>query len=83
MVYVTHDQVEAMTLADRIVVFNDGRIEQIGTPMDRYEHPANRFVAGFIGAPTMNFLTAPDLVASLASERHLRCRQSGRAALRS
>ena len=56
MVYVTHDQVEAMTLADRIVVFNDGRIEQIGTPMDLYEHPANRFVAGFIGAPAMNFL---------------------------
>ncbi|MEZ5797973.1 MAG: sn-glycerol-3-phosphate ABC transporter ATP-binding protein UgpC [Paracoccaceae bacterium] len=56
MVYVTHDQVEAMTLADRIVVFNDGRIEQVGTPMDLYEHPANRFVAGFIGAPSMNFL---------------------------
>ena len=56
MVYVTHDQVEAMTLADRIVVFNDGRIEQVGTPMDLYDHPANRFVAGFIGAPAMNFL---------------------------
>ena len=56
MVYVTHDQVEAMTLADRIVVFNDGRIEQVGSPMDLYEHPANRFVAGFIGAPAMNFL---------------------------
>jgi ABC-type sugar transport system ATPase subunit len=56
MVYVTHDQVEAMTLADRIVVFNDGRIEQIGSPMDLYERPANRFVAGFIGAPAMNFL---------------------------
>jgi ABC-type sugar transport system ATPase subunit len=56
MVYVTHDQVEAMTLADRIVVFNDGRIEQVGTPMDLYEYPANRFVAGFIGAPSMNFL---------------------------
>ena len=56
MVYVTHDQVEAMTLADRIVVFNDGRIEQIGAPMDLYENPANRFVAGFIGAPSMNFL---------------------------
>ena len=56
MVYVTHDQVEAMTLADRIVVFNDGRIEQIGAPMDLYEHPANRFVASFIGAPSMNFL---------------------------
>jgi len=56
MVYVTHDQVEAMTLADRIVVFNDGRIEQVGSPMALYEHPANRFVAGFIGAPAMNFL---------------------------
>jgi len=56
MVYVTHDQVEAMTLADRIVVFNDGRIEQVGSPMELYEHPANRFVAGFIGAPSMNFL---------------------------
>lgn len=56
MVYVTHDQVEAMTLADRIVVFNDGRIEQVGSPMDLYERPANRFVAGFIGAPAMNFL---------------------------
>jgi ABC-type sugar transport system ATPase subunit len=56
MVYVTHDQVEAMTLADRIVVFNEGRIEQVGTPMDLYEHPVNRFVAGFIGAPSMNFL---------------------------
>ena len=56
MVYVTHDQVEAMTLANRIVVFNDGRIEQVGTPMDLYERPANRFVAGFIGAPSMNFL---------------------------
>ena len=56
MVYVTHDQVEAMTLANRIVVFNDGRIEQVGTPIDLYERPANRFVAGFIGAPSMNFL---------------------------
>ena len=56
MVYVTHDQVEAMTLADRIVVFNDGRIEQVGKPMELYEHPVNRFVAGFIGAPAMNFL---------------------------
>ena len=56
MVYVTHDQVEAMTLADRIVVFNDGRIEQVGTPMELYAQPANRFVAGFIGAPSMNFL---------------------------
>jgi multiple sugar transport system ATP-binding protein len=56
MIYVTHDQVEAMTLADRIVVMNAGRIEQVGAPLDLYENPANRFVAGFIGSPAMNFL---------------------------
>src|ERR1700752_2195545 len=56
MVYVTHDQVEAMTLADRIVVLNAGRIEQVGTPMELYEHPENAFVAGFIGSPRMNFV---------------------------
>lgn len=56
MIYVTHDQTEAMTLADRIVVFNRGRIEQVGAPMELYERPANIFVAGFIGAPAMNFL---------------------------
>jgi ABC-type sugar transport systems, ATPase components len=55
-VYVTHDQVEAMTLADRVVVMNNGRIEQIGTPNDLYHHPATRFVAGFIGSPAMNFV---------------------------
>jgi multiple sugar transport system ATP-binding protein len=55
-VYVTHDQVEAMTLADRIVVMNGGRIQQVGSPMDLYDRPANRFVAGFIGSPTMNIL---------------------------
>src|SRR5262249_50747526 len=58
MIYVTHDQVEAMTLADRIVVMNAGRIEQVGSPLDLYERPANRFVAGFIGSPAMNFLKA-------------------------
>ena len=58
MVYVTHDQTEAMTLADRIVVFNRGRIEQIGAPVDLYHGPANLFVAGFIGAPAMNFIPA-------------------------
>ncbi|SDA97757.1 ABC transporter ATP-binding protein [Mesorhizobium qingshengii] len=58
MIYVTHDQVEAMTLADRIVVLNEGRIEQVGAPIDLYEHPANRFVAQFIGSPKMNFLAA-------------------------
>jgi ABC-type sugar transport system ATPase subunit len=56
MVYVTHDQVEAMTLADRIVVLKEGRIEQIGTPRALYHAPETRFVAGFIGAPAMNFL---------------------------
>src|SRR5262249_59956334 len=55
-VYVTHDQVEAMTLADRVVVMNKGCIEQIGTPNDLYHKPATRFVAGFIGSPAMNFL---------------------------
>jgi ABC-type sugar transport system ATPase subunit len=55
-IYVTHDQVEAMTLADTIVVFNEGRIEQVGTPLELYNKPANRFVAGFLGSPRMNFL---------------------------
>ncbi len=58
MIYVTHDQTEAMTMADRIVVLRDGLIEQIGTPMELYCSPANRFVAGFIGSPAMNFLDA-------------------------
>jgi multiple sugar transport system ATP-binding protein len=56
IVYVTHDQVEAMTLGDRIAVFNGGRIEQVGAPMQVYQQPANRFVAGFLGSPRMNFL---------------------------
>ncbi len=56
-VYVTHDQVEAMTMADRIVVMHDGRVEQIGTPLELYDHPANLFVAGFIGSPAMNFIS--------------------------
>ena len=54
-IYVTHDQVEAMTMADRIVIMKDGVVQQVGTPMDLYEHPVNKFVAGFIGAPQMNF----------------------------
>ncbi len=58
MIYVTHDQVEAMTLADRIVVLRAGRVEQVGSPQDLYDRPANTFVAGFIGSPKMNFLTA-------------------------
>ena len=56
MVYVTHDQVEAMTMADKIVVLRAGRVEQVGSPLDLYRKPANRFVAGFIGSPNMNFL---------------------------
>lgn len=56
MVYVTHDQVEAMTLGDRIVVFQGGQVEQVGPPMQLYEHPANQFVAGFLGSPRMNFI---------------------------
>ncbi|TFE36871.1 sn-glycerol-3-phosphate ABC transporter ATP-binding protein UgpC [Paraburkholderia dipogonis] len=56
MIYVTHDQVEAMTLADKIVVLNGGVVQQIGSPMELYHHPANMFVAGFIGSPKMNFL---------------------------
>jgi multiple sugar transport system ATP-binding protein len=58
MIYVTHDQVEAMTLGQQIVVFNKGRIEQTGAPLDLYERPANRFVGGFIGSPQMNMLAA-------------------------
>jgi len=57
MVYVTHDQVEAMTLADKIVVLNAGRIEQVGSPLELYKTPTNQFVAGFIGSPKMNFIT--------------------------
>ncbi|MEC7963039.1 MAG: TOBE domain-containing protein, partial [Pseudomonadota bacterium] len=56
MIYVTHDQVEAMTLADKIVVLRAGHIEQVGSPMELYQNPDNKFVAGFIGSPSMNFL---------------------------
>jgi multiple sugar transport system ATP-binding protein len=55
-IYVTHDQIEAMTMADKIVVMHDGLVEQIGAPLDLYDHPDNQFVAGFIGSPAMNFL---------------------------
>ena len=65
--YVTHDQIEAMTLGDQIVVLKDGVVQQTGTPIEIYEKPANRFVAGFFGTPTMNFLTA-DLAQT--GERH-------------
>jgi multiple sugar transport system ATP-binding protein len=58
MIYVTHDQIEAMTMADKIVVLQAGRVEQVGSPLDLYHHPANLFVAGFIGSPRMNLLPA-------------------------
>jgi multiple sugar transport system ATP-binding protein/alpha-glucoside transport system ATP-binding protein len=61
MIYVTHDQVEAMTLADKIVVLRDGNIEQVGSPLELYERPENTFVAQFIGSPKMNFFEAKDL----------------------
>jgi len=66
MIYVTHDQIEAMTLADRIVILNRGRIEQIGSPMQLYNRPINQFVASFIGSPGMNFIDAARLDPTLA-----------------
>ena len=69
-VYVTHDQVEAMTLADRVVVMNHGRIEQIGTPNELYHKPATRFVAGFIGSPAMNFI--PCRLEDVSGKLHVR-----------
>ena len=60
MVYVTHDQVEAMTMADKIVVLNAGRVEQVGSPLDLYHSPKNLFVAGFIGSPRMNLVAGPE-----------------------
>src|SRR5260221_82474 len=68
--YVTHDQVEAITLADRVVVMNKGKIEQIGTPNELYHHPATRFVAGFIGSPAMNFL--PCRLEDVGGKSHIR-----------
>jgi multiple sugar transport system ATP-binding protein len=59
MIYVTHDQVEAMTMGDRIAVFHQGIVEQLGVPMDLYNRPANEFVAGFIGAPRINLIPRP------------------------
>jgi multiple sugar transport system ATP-binding protein len=56
MIYVTHDQIEAMSMGDRIVVMKDGLVQQVDTPLNIYHHPANQFVAGFIGSPTMNFM---------------------------
>ncbi|TRW98891.1 sn-glycerol-3-phosphate ABC transporter ATP-binding protein UgpC [Paracoccus sp. M683] len=66
-VYVTHDQIEAMTMADKIVVMNDGRVEQIGAPLDLYDNPANLFVAGFIGSPAMNMIQGALAGASFAA----------------
>ena len=71
MIYVTHDQVEAMTLGDRIVVFKAGNIEQIGSPLELYNHPANLFVAGFLGSPNMNFLAGRVQAANPASHVQL------------
>jgi multiple sugar transport system ATP-binding protein len=66
MIYVTHDQVEAMTMADKIVVLRDGRIEQVGSPLELYNQPRNRFVAGFIGSPRMNFVPVAQMPGSKA-----------------
>jgi multiple sugar transport system ATP-binding protein len=73
-VYVTHDQVEAMTMADKIVILNDGYIEQIGSPMNVYDEPANKFVAGFIGSPQMNFLSCQ---AGRATAKGVECSANG------
>ncbi len=82
MIYVTHDQIEAMTLADKIVVLRDGRIEQVGSPMELYNNPANRFVASFLGSPSMNFLerSVPGLPAGQTigiRPEHLGLREDG------
>src|ERR1700742_1879030 len=63
-VYVTHDQIEAMTMADKIVVMHDGVVEQMGAPLDLYDRPANQFVAGFIGSPAMNFMDGKNVAGS-------------------
>ncbi|MEK7790006.1 MAG: TOBE domain-containing protein, partial [Deltaproteobacteria bacterium] len=73
--YVTHDQVEAMTMGDRIVVLHDGKIQQIGTPSEIYHSPANRFVAGFIGSPPMNFLERGRLTIGVRPE-HIQIQSS-------
>jgi ABC-type sugar transport system ATPase subunit len=73
MIYVTHDQVEAMTMADRIVVLNQGRIEQVGAPLELYNHPANKFVAGFIGSPRINFLAGRGFTSGAGTQVRLDC----------
>ena len=80
VIYVTHDQVEAMTLADKIVVLNGGRIEQVGSPQTLYLQPASRFVAGFIGSPTMNFMPV-ELLAADAQGCRVRAKGLGELAL--
>jgi lactose/L-arabinose transport system ATP-binding protein len=83
MIYVTHDQTEAMTMADKIVVLNSGNVEQVGAPLDLYDDPANRFVAGFVGSPRMNFLAGrvaahegAAVVLELTNQRGARLRKS-------
>jgi len=66
-VYVTHDQIEAMTMGTRIAVMNEGRLQQVGTPQELYDRPINRFVAGFIGSPAMNFISVEVVAAATAS----------------
>jgi sn-glycerol 3-phosphate transport system ATP-binding protein len=80
-VYVTHDQVEAMTLADRIIVMNAGHAEQIGTPMEVYERPASLFVAGFIGSPAMNFSRNRPAACRPVTAAPVSCRRRCRPAL--
>ncbi|MCB1492269.1 MAG: ABC transporter ATP-binding protein [Rhodobiaceae bacterium] len=70
MIYVTHDQIEAMTMADKIVVLNEGRVEQVGAPLDLYHRPRTEFVAGFIGAPSMNFLDVAQTGGGVAYKGH-------------
>ena len=85
MIYVTHDQVEAMTMGDRIAVFNKGHIEQVGPPMELYNQPANEFVATFLGAPRINLIDRPAsdgagaAPPALACPGRRRCRRHGRA----
>lgn len=78
-VYVTHDQVEAMTMGDQIVVMKDGRVEQTGRPLDLYDYPANTFVAGFIGSPAMNFLHG--VVVRAGNDTHVELADQTRIAL--
>ena len=81
MIYVTHDQVEAMTLGDRIVVLNGGIVEQVGSPLDLYDNPANLFVAGFLGSPKMNFLSA-QAAGRTGNEIVLKVGEAGQVAVR-